>query len=238
MIHTYVTFDPRTKMLLLMTMAIFVLGGAGDKLFGAYLPLFCLLPFVLFILAGKWKRAAGYIILYSVFYLLTVFVLPHMTGFIGFILLAFCGIMTRFLPGIMAGTYLMQTTTVSEFSSAMSRMHVTDKLTIPLSVMFRFFPTIADEFRAINDAMSMRDIRFGGKNVDKMIEYRLIPLMVCSAKIGEELNAAAITRGLGGDVKRTNVCRIGFHFQDYIVVLICFIPYVIWIVSMISRLFM
>ena len=82
MIHTYVTFDPRTKMLLLMTMAIFVLGGAGDKLFGAYLPLFCLLPFVLFILVGKWKRAAGYIILYSVFYLLTVFVLPHMTGFI------------------------------------------------------------------------------------------------------------------------------------------------------------
>ena len=56
MIHTYVTFDPRTKMLLLMTMAIFVLGGAGDKLFGAYLPLFCLLPFVLFILVGKWKR--------------------------------------------------------------------------------------------------------------------------------------------------------------------------------------
>lgn len=218
MIHTYVTFDPRTKMLLLMTMAIFVLGGAGDKLFGAYLPLFCLLPFVLFILVGKWKRAAGYIILYSVFYLLTVFVLPHMTGFIGFILLAFCGIMTRFLPGIMAGTYLM--------------------LTIPLSVMFRFFPTIADEFRAINDAMRMRDIRFGGKNVDKMIEYRLIPLMVCSAKLGEELNAAAITRGLGGDVKRTNVCRIGFHFQDYIVVLICFIPYVIWSVSMISRLFM
>lgn len=105
-----------------MTMAIFVLGGAGDKLFGAYLPLFCLLPLVLFILVGKWKRAAGYIILYSVFYLLTVFVLPHMTGFIGFILLAFCGIMTRFLPGIMAGTYLMQTTTVSEFSSAMSRM--------------------------------------------------------------------------------------------------------------------
>ena len=136
MIHTYVTFDPRTKMLLLMTMAIFVLGGAGDKLFGAYLPLFCLLPFVLFILAGKWKRAAGYIILYSVFYLLTVFVLPHMTGFIGFILLAFCGIMTRFLPGIMAGTYLMQTTTVSEFSSAMSRMHVTDKLTIFCYVSF------------------------------------------------------------------------------------------------------
>ena len=62
MIHTYVTFDPRTKMLLLMTMAIFVLGGAGDKLFGAYLPLFCLLPFVLFIFVGKWKRAAHHFV--------------------------------------------------------------------------------------------------------------------------------------------------------------------------------
>lgn len=47
---------------------------------------------------------------------------------------------------------------------------------------------------SINDAMRMRDIRFGGKNAGKMIEYRLLPLLVCSARIGEELNAAAITR--------------------------------------------
>lgn len=158
------------------------------------------------------------------------------SGFIGFILLAFCGIMTRFLPGIMAGTYLMQTTTVSEFSAAMGKMHVTDKLTIPLSVMFRFFPTIADEFRAINDAMRMREIRIGGKNAEKMVEYRMIPLMVCSAKIGEELNAAAITRGLGGDAKRTNVCEIGFHPMDYMIVCICLVPYVIWFLSMIMKL--
>ena len=74
---------------------------------------------------------------------------------------------------------------------------------------------------SINDAMRMRDIRFGGKNAGKMIEYRMIPLLVCSARIGEELNAAAITRGLGGDVKRTNVCQIGFHIQDYVLILVC-----------------
>lgn len=78
--------------------------------------------------------------------------------------------------------YLIETTTVSEFTAAMSKMHVTDKITIPLSVMFRFFPTVADEFSSINAAMRMRDIRLGGKNVTKMIEYRLVPLMVCSAK--------------------------------------------------------
>lgn len=145
-----------------------------------------------------------------------------------------CGILNRFLPGIITGEYLMQTTTVSEFNAAMGKMHITEKITIPLSVMFRFFPTIADEFSSINDAMRMRDIRFGGKNAGKMIEYRMIPLLVCSARIGEELNAAAITRGLGGDVKRTNVCQIGLHIQDYVLILVCAVPYLIWILSMLK----
>ena len=55
--------------------------------------------------------------------------------------------------------------------------------------------------------------------------------MVCSAKIGEELNAAALTRGLGGEVKRTNVCHIGLHVQDYILLLLCLVPYVLWVVE-------
>ena len=125
----------------------------------------------------------------------------------------------------------METTTVSEFIAGMSRMHVTEKITIPLSVMFRFFPTVVDEFSSINSAMRMRDIRFGGKNVGKMLEYRMVPLMVCSAKIGEELNAAAVTRGLGGEKRRTNVCQIGFHIQDLILIAMCLVPYVLWIVG-------
>ena len=231
-----VKFDPRTKLLLLITIAIFVLGGAGGDIFGRYIPLFSLLPFILLALAGRWEKAVGCMLLYAVFYALSMYALPYVSGLIGFLLLAFCGIMTRFLPGIMAGAYLTETTTVSEFSAAMGRMHVSDRLTIPLLAMFRFFPTIADEFHSINDAMRMRDIRFGGKNVSKMVEYRIVPLLVCSAKIGEELNAAAITRGLGGDVKRTNLCRIGFKAWDYPVILICLAPYVIWLGCLLWRI--
>ncbi len=234
--HYAVKFDPRTKLLLLVTITIFVLGGAGGDILDRYLPLFCLLPFVLFILTGRLKETIGYLLLYAVFYGLSMYALPHVSGIIGFLLLAFCGIMTRFLPGIVAGAYLTKTTTVSEFSAAMGRMHVSDNLTIPLLAMFRFFPTIADEFHSINDAMRMRDIRFGGKNISKMVEYRMIPLLVCSAKIGEELNAAAITRGLGGDVKRTDLCRIGFKIWDYLVILLCLTPYVIWLGHLLWRI--
>ena len=87
-------------------------------------------------------------------------------------------------------------------------------ITIPLSVMFRFFPTVMEESASINKAMSMRDIRCGGAKAFQMIEYRLIPMMTCSVKIGQELSAASLTRGLGGPTKRTNICKIGFGFWD------------------------
>ena len=54
-----------------------------------------------------------------------------------------------------------------------------------------------------------------------MLEYRIIPLMISVIKIGDELSAAALTRGLGAPVKRTNICKIGFHIQDVLAFLIC-----------------
>ena len=227
-----VNFDPRVKLLMLLTIAVFVLGGAGGSRIDRIVPYFCVIPFVLFVLAKKWKKAFGYLALYTASYCCFAWFGPRTSGIVNFLLLAVCGILSRFLPSIMLGAYLVETTTVSEFTAAMNRLHVTDKITIPLSVMFRFFPTVADEFRSINEAMRMRDIRFGGKNVGKMLEYRLVPLMVCSAKIGEELNAAALTRGLGGEVRRTNVCRIGFHVQDWIFTALCLVPYVIWVIDL------
>lgn len=92
-----------------------------------------------------------------------------------------------------------------------------------------FFPTISEEYRAIRDAMKMRGIRMGGKNPFLMVEYRLVPLMVSVVKIGDELSAAALTRGLGAPVKRTNVCKIGFHIQDLIVCIICILCFAVFL---------
>ena len=49
------------------------------------------------------------------------------------------------LPIFMAGILLMKTTSVSEFMLSFERMHLPNKLIIPLSVMFRFIPTISEE---------------------------------------------------------------------------------------------
>ena len=80
-----------------------------------------------------------------------------------FLILAATSIMTRFAPGIMTGAYLISSTSVSEVYQCNGADACHRKIIIPLSVIFRFFPTIKEEYQAIRDAMKMRNIRFGGK---------------------------------------------------------------------------
>lgn len=229
--------DPRTKMLLLFTMAVFVLGYSGGELLQFLTPCFCVLPAVFLFTARKYRTAFGYILIYSASFLSFTLLGNKTSGILNFLLLGICGILARFLPCMLMGAYMISTTTVSEFTAAMQRMHLSDKLIIPLSVMFRFFPTVIDEFASINSAMKMRDIRIGGRNFSKMFEYRIVPLMTCCVKIGEELSAAALTRGLGGNVHRTNICRIGFHLQDILVILLCLVPLLLLLLQTIGNLF-
>ena len=223
--------DPRTKLLMLITVTSLMLSTGNSGVMNLVKPVLSALPFALLLAERKWKTAVRYIVLYAVCFTLERAALYLLSGAASFLLLAVCSVMTRFAPGVMMGAYLIASTSVSDFIAAMKRMHVTEKIVIPLSVIFRFFPTIAEENAAINDAMRMRGIRFGGRHPGKMLEYRLIPLMISVVKIGDELSAAALTRGLGAPVRRTDICKIGFHFQDIAVMLLCAACFVLTIGS-------
>ena len=47
----------------------------------------------------------------------------------------------------------------------MEKLHVSEKIIIPLTVIFRFLPMLKEEFQSIDDAMRMRGICFGGKSI-------------------------------------------------------------------------
>ena len=105
-------------------------------------------------------------------------------------------------------------------------------ITIPMSVMFRLFPTIGSEWRSIRRAMTMREIRLGGAKGGQVLEYQLVPMMTSTVRIGEELSASALTRGLGAPVKRTNICRIGFRVQDAVLLAGCVFTAAVWILEL------
>ena len=86
-----------------------------------------------------------------------------------------------------------------------------------------------DSFSLIHDSLVISfPNAWNGENPFLMIEYRLIPLMVSVVKIGDELSAAALTRGLGAPVRRTNVCELGFHVQDIIAIVLCLACFVVF----------
>ena len=213
--------DPRTKLLMLLTVTTLMFSTGNGGVMNYVKPVLSAVPFALLLSERRFKTALQYAVLYAACFALERLALYRLSGLPAFLLLAVCSIMTRFAPGVMMGAFLIASTSVSDFLAAMRRMHLPDKIVIPLSVIFRFFPTIGEENAAISDAMRMRGIRFGGKHPGRMLEYRLVPLMISIVKIGDELSAAALTRGLGAPVRRTDLCEIGFHAQDILMIAIC-----------------
>lgn len=224
-----IPIDPRTKIFLTVTVSTIMVAGGTGGIMTFIRPCLMALPMCLLVLSKRWKSAVKFSIVYAVLFLSELTVLPLLTGTWNFILGAAVGIYTHMLPGFIMGYYLIESTTVSEFVAAMERVHIPQKIVIPLSVVFRFFPTIGEEYAAIGDAMKMRGIS-SLRNPIKMLEYRVVPLMISVANIGEELSAAALTRGLGAPEKRTNICNIGFGVLDIVfavVSLVCWIGFVV-----------
>ena len=143
---------------------------------------------------------------------------------------AIASIFTQMLPGLSMFNVLLSSTSVSEFITAMDGFHISKKFSVPVSVMFRFFPTIREEYQFIRDALRLRGIGTLA-HPSEMLEYRMVPLLTELVQVGNELSASAMTRGLDAPNKRTNVCRSGFHTQDTIVFVFCAVVIMLFIIS-------
>lgn len=141
------------------------------------------------------------------------FVLKFLVAGIVVALLIAAALVLQLMPGTMFAYYLFATTKVSEFVAAMERVRLPQRVIIPFAVVFRFFPTVLEEYRSIRDAMRLRGVGWRSGPV-ALVEYRLVPLVAGMVKIGDELSAASVTRGLGGEAVRTSRCRIGFAAAD------------------------
>ena len=223
------TLDPRTKIILLLVANIPAF--ATDKWY--VLALTAMMPLSIMLFSKIYKVTVICSVVYAMSLLADIVFVDLAVGMMSIIIGLLSGMIARMLPGLLMGYVLLSTTTVSEFVAAMERIHIPRQIIIPFSVMFRFFPTIKEESRAITDAMKMRDISFGKTRggIISLMEYRLVPLFISCVKIGDELSSAALTRGLGNPVKRTNICQIGFCLVDVIYLLISLVTIVLFMLG-------
>lgn len=214
--HRGLYLDPRTKVLVMLVLATLIFFVHKNLILNSIL---VFIPIFLLISDKRYRPAFIYGGLFVIAFFVKIyggkFEFPYL---ISMILGLIVELIFRFFPVFMFGYYIIKSTKPNEFISAMNLWHVPEAFIIPVSVVFRFVPTLAEENKSISNAMRMREIRLGTKkflkNPSMILEYRLVPLMMSVAKIGEELSAAALSRGLGGLKKRTCMVELRFGIWD------------------------
>lgn len=124
----------------------------------------------------------------------------------------------RMIPVLMLGSWLVKTTKINDFIASMEKMRIPAIVVIPLAVTLRFMPTIQTEFRFIKNTMKMRGISLSLGSIVKRplitTEYAMVPLLMRSIKVADELSASALTRGLGSHQKRTSYRDVRLNRND------------------------
>ena len=211
--------DPRTKLCQLIAISLIMVGGKTVGVEYILRMICAAIPFILLISVRHIRTAVIYIVVLGFSVFCEGHVIPNISGAPNLILMIICGIISRFVPGYMMGWYTVRSTTVSEFMTAMDKMHVPYFITIPFSVMFRYFPTLGEEYNSIHDAMKIREIGQSVKNPFTYIEYVLVPIMMSTVRIEDELSAASLTKGLSAGGRRTHICQISIKFYDWLLML-------------------
>lgn len=205
--------DPRTKIVLCLAVSFIMLDSTISPVVNALQIALAALPLIFLLMLRKYKMAAYYLCAYVFASLVPQLLVPLLPAIINLLFTGMIALMTQILPGMMMAYFLIVSTSVSEFVTAMDRMHVPKSISVPMSVLFRFFPTIVEEYGHVRDAMRMREVG-NLRQPMAMLEYRMVPFMTSIVSIGNDLAASALTRGLSAPVRRTNVCPIGFTWRD------------------------
>lgn len=205
--------DPRTKIVLCLAVSFIMLESTTSPVVNALQIALAALPLIFLLMLGKHKMAVYYLCAYVFASLVPQLLVPLLPAIINLLFTGMIALMTQILPGMMMAYFLIVSTSVSEFVTAMDRMHVPKSISVPMSVLFRFFPTIVEEYGHVRDAMRMREVG-NLRQPMAMLEYRMVPFMMSIVSIGNDLAASALTRGLSAPVRRTNVCPIGFTWRD------------------------
>ena len=219
--------DPRTKIILLVIISFMVFNEAPLYITG----ILVLIPFFCLFFSDYKKAALVYLILYLIAIYIQVYLLPTSTGISAILLITFSYTSTRMLPILMMGYYTVSTTKVSEFIASMEKSNVPKEIIIPLSVIFRYIPSVYEEIKSITNAMKMRGFGFtvkSLKNPFKLIEFYMAPILISAVKTADELSAASLTRGLSNPKKRTHLVSVQFSMIDYSLISIAFIGFMIF----------
>ncbi len=208
-------FDPRTKIFLLFIVVLSLLFTrtiSEEAIIVVSVAVFA-------VVAGKPVVA----ITGGAFYFLTllittrgVYYLPE--GVISISVTSFFIMNQKMTATAMIGLVLLLTTKTDELVSAMNKLRISTKITVPFTVMLRYLPAIYREWSTIREAFLLRSIDNKKKSwIEKIriyLDFLYVPLLISASDLADDLAISAIIRGIENPAPKTSITKLAFQWFD------------------------
>ena len=168
-------YDLRTKLILFIGANILIF-LEFDWIYQSLITLFFL---VIIISDGYKKSTIRYILFFVISVVLEKYLAYFNMNFLLNLILFILAIGRKFLPCIIVGKWILNSTSVSSAVATLQKLKFSKDSLIMISVIFRCLPTIKDEWSHINKAMKTRGINFNLINLTRrptlIMEYFFVP---------------------------------------------------------------
>lgn len=223
-------FDPRTILYLLLLSQIILF--LDTSIFIEMVTVIILI--IPFFISKQFKWGIGIVIVYSLQLFITFIILPNINN--AMLLYPLSMVANGFrelIPGIIVGIYALKLTHSGEWISLFKKWHFPKFFIVPFSVIFRFFPTVRQDYRQIRNAMAFRGIDRGPvafiKQPIQTFEFILIPLLMNASQVAQDLTISALSKGLSISGKQTSIITLRMTKIDFAYMVITLIPIIIYI---------
>ncbi len=127
----------------------------------------------------------------------------------------------KFVVLALLGISLSKLASMQDLLAALQAMGAPQAVLIPCMVVLRFFPTIRRDASHLMESLKTRRVLAGGgyafRHPALTCELLVVPLLMRSVRVSDELAASALVRGLGGETRPTMLHPLSFGARDAVV---------------------
>ncbi|MFC2338430.1 MAG: energy-coupling factor transporter transmembrane component T family protein [Olsenella sp.] len=127
----------------------------------------------------------------------------------------------KFVVLALLGISLSKLASMQDLLAALQAMGAPQAVLIPCMVVLRFFPTIRRDASHLMESLKTRRVLAGRgyalRHPALVCELLVVPLLMRSVRVSDELAASALVRGLGGEIRPTMLHSLSFGVKDAVV---------------------
>ncbi|GIQ70282.1 energy-coupling factor transporter transmembrane protein EcfT [Xylanibacillus composti] len=200
--------DPRTQLALLVFASVFVMFAREVWQLHVLVAISAL-----YLLGHSLLRQTVYFVLAYIAFMAVLSVIPDYSAAFGIIVYT----LARMTPVAMIGAALTRSSP-SRIMCALERAAIPKPMLVMICILFRFFPVLAAEIKAIRDGIRARGIFPHWYSLLRqpafVYECYFVPLIVRCLKLSSELASSAELRGIECGSGRTSIHPVGLKARD------------------------